>query len=102
MSPLPWTTILTHGPAIVSAAKRLLDTTGVNRTQEGNPDVAARISRLEKTSVESVRLLEEMAQQIQALTLVQEQTARRARIAIAVAVAAAAVAVVAGILAVSW
>lgn len=99
MPGIPWATILTHRPAILAAAKRLLVTAGASQTRADHQNVEARLQRLEQTSMESARLLEDVAQQIHALTLVQEQTARKARIAIAVSVAAVIACVVVGVLA---
>ena len=100
--PIPWTTILTHGPAIVGAAKRLLATTGADRPAEANRTSEARFAQLEQASMESARLLDEMAQQIQALTVAHAQTARMARMAIVAGVAAVAMSVGAGIVEVVW
>lgn len=102
MSPIPWTVILTHGPAVVAAAKQLLATAGAHKLHERNQPIEVRLDQLEKTSMESVRLLQEIAQQVQALTIAQEQTARRAAIAMALGVAAAVVGLGAGIVAVVW
>ena len=98
MPSIPWTAILTHGPAIVGAARRLFATAH----PEKNQTLEGRLDHLEKASMESARLLQEIAQQVQALAVAQEQTARRASIAMIVSVAAAAVAIVAAILAVIW
>ena len=97
MPRIPWAAILTHGPAIVSAAKQLLTNAGASHEKQ---PVVARIEQLEQTSIESARLLQDMAQQIQTLTIEQAQTARRARIAIALAVVALIVGIGAVILAV--
>ena len=102
MSPIPWTAILTHGPAIVGAAKRLLATTGTTTTRQENQTIDGRIDRLEKTSMESARLLGDIAQQVQALAIAQEQTARRVRIAMVLSVTAIIVGIGAGILVLAW
>jgi hypothetical protein len=52
--------------------------------------------------MESARLLEDIAQQIQALTIAQEQTARRVRIAIGVGVTAVITSIAALIVALAW
>jgi hypothetical protein len=52
--------------------------------------------------MESARLLEDIAQQIQALTIAQEQTARRVRSAIAVGVTAVITSIAALIVALAW
>jgi len=97
MPRIPWAAILTHGPAIVAAAKKLF--ANASASHEKQP-IEARIGQLEKASIESAGLLQEMAQQIQALTIEQAQTARRVRIAIALAVVSLIVGIGAGILAV--
>jgi len=100
MPRIPWAAILTHGPAIVSAAKHLLGTT--SKSPERNQSLEARLDQLEKGSVESARLLQDIAQQLQTLTVAQEQTARRAHIAVALASAAVVISIAAGILAAIW
>jgi hypothetical protein len=100
MSSIPWAAILTHGPAIISAAKRLLATTGANESDKRRQTVEARLDTLEKASMESARLLQEIAEQVQALTIAQQLTARRATIAMVVSAVAAIVGIGAGILAV--
>ena len=92
MSPIPWGALLTHGPAIVSAARSLLATQST-KAPERNRSLEARIDQLEKASLESARLLEEMAEQLQAVTLAQQEMQRRLRIALIVSVGAAVVAV---------
>ena len=97
MPPIPWTAILTHAPAIVRAAKGLLA-----RTPDEKQTLDTRLDRLENTSLESARLLDDIAQQFQALAMAQEQTARRARIALTLGVVAIVVGIGAGIVAVIW
>jgi CHASE3 domain sensor protein len=76
----------------VSAARSLLATQS-SKAQERNRSIEARLDQLEKASIESARLLEEMAEQLQALTLAQQELQRRLRIAVIVGVAAAVLAV---------
>jgi hypothetical protein len=98
MSPIPWTAILTHGPALVSAATRLLAT-----SQKKNPTsqpLEARLDQLQTASMESARVIQQLAQQVQALASAQEQTARRVRVAMALGVVVVIVGIGAGILAV--
>jgi hypothetical protein len=97
MAKIPWSTILTHGPALVAAATRLMAGPGVDK----NPTIEGRFDQLEKSSTESARLLQEVAQQVQALAIAQEQTARRARVGVTLGVAAAVIGIVACILAVA-
>ena len=92
MSPIPWGAILTHGPTIVSAARSLLASQS-SKAHERNRSIDARLDQLEKASIESARLLQEMAEQLQALTLAQQEMQRRLRIALIVGVAAAVLAV---------
>ena len=92
MSPIPWGAILTHGPAIVSAARTLLASQST-KAHERNRSIEARIEQLEKASVETARLVEQMAQQLQALTLAQQEMQRRLRLALIVGVVAAVVAI---------
>ena len=68
MSLIPWGAILTHGPALVSAARSLLASQST-KANERNRSIEARLDQLEKASIESARLLEELAEQLQALTL---------------------------------
>ena len=99
MSPIPWTAILTHGPHIVAAAQALLsDQKGANQRHQSHE---ARLDQLEKTSAELTRLIQELAEQVQALGLAQQQAAqeamrktRTAFIAASVAIALAVAAIV--------
>jgi hypothetical protein len=88
MSPIPWAAILTHGPAIVAAARSLLANQS-RKFDERNQSVDARIEQLEKMSVDSARLLQEMAEQLQALTLAQQEIQRRLRLSLIASVVAA-------------
>ena len=103
MSPpaIPWAAILTHGPSIVASAKRLLETVGTNRLHEKNQTTEARLNQLEKASLDSAQLLQELAQRVEALTTVQARAARRVRISIVISVAAAVAALGALIVALS-
>ena len=92
MSPIPWGMLLTHGPAIVSAARSLLASQSA-KAHDRNRSLEARLDQLEKASIDSARLLEEMAEQLQALTLAQQEMQRRLRIAMIISVVAAVVAV---------
>jgi hypothetical protein len=98
--PIPWSTILTHGPSIVASAKRLLATTDTTDIRERHQALDARLDELQKASMESARLLHEIAQQMQALTMAQQEAARRGRIAIILAVAATVISIGAAIVAV--
>lgn len=100
MSPIPWSTILTHGPSIVASAKRLLATTDSTDLHERHKALDARLDEMQKASAESARLLHEIAQQMQALTMAQQEAARRGRIAIILAAAATVISIGAAIVAV--
>ena len=95
---MPWSLILKHAPAILAAANSLYSrtTSSPGRTKPGNDPIAA----LEEQSRESARLLQDIAQQLQALTLAQEVAARRARLALIVGSVALIVAAFAAVLAV--
>jgi len=92
MSPIPWAAILTHGPSVLSAARSLLASQS-NQINERHRSLEARVEQLEKTSVETARLLQEVAEQLQALTLAQQDLQRRIRIALTVGSVAGALAV---------
>src|SRR5688572_19944779 len=102
MPTIPWAAILTHAPAIVAAAERLLARTGPNKIAEKTPGTEARLERMEKASEESARLIQDIAQQLQALAVAQEAAAQRTRRAVIVGAVAVGLAVVAGVLAVVW
>jgi len=93
MPPIPWAAILTHGPAIVAAAKRLV------ATDPKAQSIETRLDQLEQGSMDSARLFQEIAQQVQALTIAQGQTARMARIAIGLGATALVIGIGASILA---
>lgn len=97
MSPIPWAAILTHGPAVLAAARTLLATQSKKATDHTrNPDT--RLEQLEKASIETARLLQQLAEQLQALTLAQQALHRKIRLALIAGVVAAVLAVTAVIL----
>ena len=99
MSPIPWGAIHTHGPTVLAAARSLL----ANQTRQArdqNQSVEAQIDQLEKASVESAQLLQQVAEQIQALTAAQQDLQGRLKLALIVAGISAAVAVAAIIVAI--
>ena len=98
MPRIPWGAIVTHGPAIVAAAKRLIAPADDAQAKS----IETRLNQLEAGSMESARLLHDMAQQVQALAVAQAQTAQRARIAVGLGVTALVVAIGATILAMIW
>ena len=99
MSPIPWAAILTHGPTLVAAARSLLADQS-RKTTEHHRGIDARLDQLEKASVESARLLQQMAEQLQALTLAQQEAERRIRIVLIVGSVAAALSLAAVIVAI--
>ena len=60
----------------------------------------ARHDQMEKTSLDSAQLLQELAQRVEALTIAQERAARRDRIIIAIGIVAAVLAIAS--LALAW
>jgi len=92
MSPIPWGAILTHGPSVLSAARSLLATQS-NKVNDRHRSLEGRLDELEKTAVETARVLQQMAEQLQALTLAQQELQRRLRVALIASVVAAALAV---------
>ena len=102
MSPIPWAAILRHAPTLVASAARLMATADQNKVRRQNETIEARFNQLEKASEDSAQLLQEMAEQVQALAAAHEQTARRYRTAMALAIASLVIGIVAGILAVAW
>jgi hypothetical protein len=100
MSPIPWAAILRHGPAIVISARRLL--AKAREGHETHRTLDARLDELEKASLESARLLQEMALQIEAIANAQQDIARRVRIVMALAIVATILAAAATVLALIW
>ena len=99
MSPIPWVAIIKHAPLVVATAKRLFETADANEAQGRKQSVNARLESLETASVDTARLLQDVAQQVEALARVQEQTARRTRVSIALGVVALVIAIGAAVLA---
>ena len=92
MPPIPWAAILTHGPSILSAARSLFATQS-GKVNERHRSLEVRIDELEKTSVETARLLQQMAEQLQALTLAQQDLQRHLRLVLIISIVAAVLAV---------
>jgi hypothetical protein len=97
---IPWSAILRHAPTILAAADALLARTRASSTGGHTRSNEARLGDLEEGSRASAQLAQDMAQQIQALAIAHDVTARRARVAVGLSVAAAVLAMVAGILAI--
>jgi hypothetical protein len=85
---IPWAALLRHAPIILAAADTLLARTRSSKTGGTPPDNAQRLSKLEQSSVESAQLLHDIAKQVDALTKVQTNTAKRAQLAVVLAIAA--------------
>ena len=98
--PIPWAALLAHGPSLVAAARALL-ATQTTKGDEHHQNVAARLDQLEKGSVESARLLQALAEQLQALTLAEQQAQRRVRAALVFGSVATLLGVVALLLAIA-
>jgi|RhiMethySRZTD1v2_1073278.scaffolds.fasta_scaffold12321_5 hypothetical protein len=96
--PIPWRVILTHGPAIVSAAQSLFATQS-KRANERQQSIESRLEQLEKGSVESARVLQELAQQVEALTLAEQDLQKRALLALTVGAVGVVVGIAAAIVA---
>jgi len=98
---IPWLALLKHAPAILAAADALR--TRVTQDNAGDPSrsVEARLAELEADSRAAAQLTQEMAQQINALTLAHESAARTARRGLAIGIIAFVVAIAGIILAVS-
>jgi hypothetical protein len=95
---IPWAVILKHAPAMLAAADALL-VRARKSADVKTQGTEARLTSLEQRSSESAQLLQDIAQQIQALAVAQEVAVRRARIATWVAIAAGVLATGACILA---
>jgi hypothetical protein len=100
MSPIPWAAILTHGPAVLAAARSLLANQS-RKAGERNQNPDTRLDQLENASVETARLLQELAEQVQALTLAQQEIHRKIRVALIAGIVGAALAVIAVTLAIT-
>ena len=96
----PWVAILKHAPTILAAADALR--ARVSATNAGDPtrSVDARLAELEQESRAAARLTQDMAQQINALTLAHESAVRTARRGLALGIVALALAIAGVILAI--
>jgi len=97
---IPWAVILRHAPTILAAAEALRARTKASSTDDQARGAETRLAELEEGARASAQLSQDMAQQIHALTMAHETTARRMRIAVGLSVAAAVLALVGIILAV--
>jgi soluble lytic murein transglycosylase-like protein len=97
---IPWAAILKHAPAILAAADALRTRVRANDAGDRTRSIDARLAELEADSRASAQLTQDMAQQINALTLAHESAARTARRGLAFAIAALVLAVAGVILAI--
>ena len=97
---IPWAAILKHAPAILAAADALRTRVRANDAGDRTRSVDARLAELEADSRASAQLTQDMAQQINALTLAHESAARIARWGLALGIAALVLAIAAVILAI--
>ena len=98
---IPWATILKHAPAILAAADGLLNRVRASDAGDRTRSVDARLAELEDDSRASAQLTQDMAQQINALTLAHESAARKARRGLALGIAALVLAIAGVILAIA-
>ena len=99
--PIPWSTILTHAPGIITSARRLLAATDPTEVRDRHEALDTRLDEMQRASAESARLLHEIAQQMQTLTIAQQESERRGRIAMILAIAATIISIGAAILAIA-
>src|SRR5688572_16552657 len=98
---IPWAAILKHAPTLIAAADSLLTRVRASDAGDRTRSVDARLAELEDESRASAQLTQDMAQQINALTLAHESAARTARRGLALGVAALVMAIAAVILAIA-
>jgi hypothetical protein len=96
---IPWLALLKHAPAILAAADALRTRVAQHDAGDRSRSVDARFDELEADSRAAAQLTQEMAQQINALTLAHESAARTARQGRAIGILALVVAVAGVILA---
>jgi hypothetical protein len=77
---------------ILAAAETLLVRAKSSNTEGKTQDNSERLSRLEQSAAESAELLHDIAQQMDALSAVQKNTAKRALIAVVLGTTALALA----------
>jgi len=98
---IPWAAILKHAPTLLAAADSLLTRVRANDAGDRTRSVDARLAELEDDSRAAAQLTQDMAQQITALTLAHESTARTARRGLALGIAALVLAIAGVILAIA-
>ena len=97
---ISWLGILKHAPAILAAADALRTRVRANDAGDPTRSVDARLAELENDSRAAAQLTQDMAQQINALTLAHESAARAARRSLALGIAALLLAIAAVVLAI--
>jgi hypothetical protein len=98
---IPWVAILKHAPTILAAADALLNRVKANDAGDRTRNVDTRLAELEDESRASAQLTQDIAKQLNALTLAQESAARTARRGVALGTAALVLAVAAVIVAIA-
>jgi hypothetical protein len=98
---IPWIAILKHAPTILAAADALRARVRANNAGNRTRSVDARLAELEDESRVSAQLTQDMAQQINALTLAHESAARTARWGLALGTTALVLAIAAVIVAIA-
>jgi pantothenate kinase len=96
---MSWLAILKHAPVLLSAAEALLHRAKTSRADDHTRNVEARLVELAESSRASAELIQQMAAQLQALAMSQQNAARQLRIAISISVAATVIAVAAVVVA---
>jgi hypothetical protein len=97
---ISWTAILKHAPTILAAADALLTRVKANDAGDRTRSVDARLAELEDESRASAQLMQNMAEQINALTLAHERAARSARHGLVLGIVASVLAIAGVILAI--
>jgi hypothetical protein len=98
---IPWAAILKHAPTILAAADALRARVRAADAGDRTRSVDARLAELEGDSRAAAQLTQEMAQQINALTLAHASATRQTRIAIGLGAAAVVLSIVGVILAIA-
>ena len=96
---MSWFAILRHAPAILSAAEALFQRAKTSRADDHTQNIEMRLDELAESSRASAELMQDMAKQLQALTMVHDASVRKVRVATGISVAAAVVAVAAVVIA---
>jgi hypothetical protein len=97
---IPWAAILKHAPTILAAADSLLTRARANDAGDRTRGVDVRLAELEDEPRAAAQLTQNIAQQINALTLAHESAARTARQGLALGIAAIVLAIAAVIIAI--